>query len=111
MHKTSGFHHSSFTLNIIGTTKRKNIYLLEVARTLLIHKNVPKYFCSNAVLTCYLINRMSSFALESQISYSLLHSGNELFSLPLNVFGGVRFAIVIGLIGLSYTSKLFNVLS
>ena len=44
--------------------ERKNRHLLKTARTLLVHRKVPKYFWHDAVLTaCYLINRIISSVL------------------------------------------------
>ena len=66
--------------------------MLEVARTLLIHIKVSKYFWSDGVLiACYLINRMPSI-LGGQIMYYLLYPHKELFNLPLKIFGCIYFA-------------------
>ena len=44
-----------------GVAERKNQHLVETARTILLHSNVPFHFWGDAILTaCYLINRMSS---------------------------------------------------
>jgi len=51
-----------------GVAERKNRHLIETARTLLIHMNVPLYLWGDAVLTaCYLINRMPSSVLNFKI--------------------------------------------
>ena len=56
-----------------GVDERKNRHLVETARTLLLHSNVPFRFWGDAILTaCYLINRMPSFVLHDQIPHSLL---------------------------------------
>ena len=48
-----------------GVVERKNRYLIEIARTLLLHYYVPFRFRGGAVLTtCYLINRMPSSVLH-----------------------------------------------
>ena len=46
--------------------KRKNRYLLEVARSLLFTMNMPKYLCGEAVMcAAYLINKMPLAALNN----------------------------------------------
>ena len=46
------------TLQQNGVTERKNIHLLDVARSLMFSTNVPKHFWGEVVLTAaYLINR------------------------------------------------------
>ena len=48
-----------------GVTERKNRHLVETARTLLLHSNVPFRFWGDAVLiACYLINHMPSSVLQ-----------------------------------------------
>ena len=75
-----------------GVAERKNRHLIETARTLLIHHNVPTTFWSDAVLTaCYLINRMPSSVLNDQIPHSLLFPNDPLYHLPPRVFGCVCF--------------------
>ena len=54
-----------------GVAERKNRHLVETARTILLHGNVPFRFWGDAVLTaCYLINRMPSSVLHDQIPHS-----------------------------------------
>ena len=50
-----------------SVAERKNRHLIETARTMLIHHNVPLHFWGDAVLTAgYLINRMPSSVLQHQ---------------------------------------------
>ena len=61
IHQTSCPHTSQQN----GVAERKHRHLLDVARTLLFHMQVPKHFWGDAVLTAYhLINRMPSFVLN-----------------------------------------------
>ncbi|RVW82546.1 Retrovirus-related Pol polyprotein from transposon TNT 1-94 [Vitis vinifera] len=70
-----------------GVAERKNRHLVETARTLLLHSNVPFRFWGDAVLTaCYLINRMPSSVLHDQIPHSLLFPDQPLYFLPPRVF-------------------------
>ena len=47
--------------------KRKNRYLLEVARSIMFTTNIPKQFWGDSILTaCYLINRMPTQVLNYQ---------------------------------------------
>ena len=88
LHQTS----CPYTPQQNGIAERKNRHLIETARTLLIHNNVPTKFWSDAVLTaCYLINRMPSSTLNNQIPHSLLFPTDPLYHLPPRVFGCVCF--------------------
>ncbi|RVW26231.1 Retrovirus-related Pol polyprotein from transposon TNT 1-94 [Vitis vinifera] len=79
-----------------GVAERKNRHLVETARTLLLHSNVPFRFWGDAVLTaCYLINRMPSSVLHDQIPHSLLFPDQPLYFLPPRVFGYFRRVIVV----------------
>ena len=54
-----------------GVAERKNRHL-DIARTMLFHKQVSKEFWGEAILTaCYLINRIPSFVLQNKISYPM----------------------------------------
>lgn len=76
-----------------GVAERKNRHLVETARTLLLHHNVPFRFWADALLTaCHLINRMPSSVLQDQIPYSILNPHHELYLIPLRVFGCTCFA-------------------
>ena len=71
-----------------GVAERKNRHLIEIARTLLLHSNVPFRFWGDAILTaCYLINRMPSSVLQNQIPHSILFPSESLYPLPPRVFG------------------------
>ncbi|KAJ9698075.1 hypothetical protein PVL29_007267 [Vitis rotundifolia] len=71
-----------------GVVERKNRLLVEIARTLLLHSNVPFRFWGDAVLTTwYLINRMPSSVLHDQIPHSLLFPDQPLYFLPPRIFG------------------------
>ncbi|RVW47783.1 Retrovirus-related Pol polyprotein from transposon RE1 [Vitis vinifera] len=79
-----------------GVAERKNRHLVETARTILLHSNVPFRFWGDAVLTaCYLINRMPSSVLHDQIPHSLLFPDQPLYFLPPRVFGYFRRVIVV----------------
>ncbi|RVX01548.1 Retrovirus-related Pol polyprotein from transposon RE1 [Vitis vinifera] len=69
-----------------GVAERKNRHLVETARTILLHSNVPFRFWGDAVLTaCYLINRMPSSVLHDQIPHFL----------PPRVFGCTCFVHIL----------------
>ena len=71
-----------------GVAERKNRHLIETARTLLLHHNVPLRFWADAVLAaCYLINRMPSSVLQHKVPHQLLYSNQPLYALPPRVFG------------------------
>ena len=78
-----------------GVAERKNRHLVEIARTLLLHSNVPFRFWGDAVLiACYLINRMPSSVLHDQIPHSLLFPDQRLYILP-RVFGCTCFVHIL----------------
>ena len=57
LHQTSCIHTSQQN----DVAERKHHHILDVTRTIMVEKQVPKYLWSHAVLTAvYLINRMSS---------------------------------------------------
>ena len=71
-----------------GVAKRKNRYLIETTRNLLLHYHVPFRFWGDVLLTAYyLINRMPSSVLHDQIPHSLLFPDQPLYFLPPRVFG------------------------
>ncbi|RVW92955.1 Retrovirus-related Pol polyprotein from transposon TNT 1-94 [Vitis vinifera] len=79
-----------------GVAERKNPHLVEAARTILLHSNVPFRFWGDTVLTaCYLINRMPSFVLHDQIPHSLLFPDQPLYFLPPRVFGCTCFVHIL----------------
>ncbi|RVW32132.1 Retrovirus-related Pol polyprotein from transposon TNT 1-94 [Vitis vinifera] len=79
-----------------GVAERKNRHLVETARTILLHSNVPFRFWGDAVLTaCYLINRMPSSVLHDQIPHSLLFPNQPLYFLPPRVFGCTCFVHIL----------------
>lgn len=56
-----------------GIAKRKHLYLLDTARTMLLQSNVLLKFWVDAILTAgYLINCMPSSVLNNQIPHSIL---------------------------------------
>ncbi|RVW26536.1 Retrovirus-related Pol polyprotein from transposon RE1 [Vitis vinifera] len=80
----------------MGVAERKNRHLVETARTLLLHSNVPFRFWGDAVLTaCYLINCMPSSILHDQIPHSLLFPDQPLYFLPSRVFGCTCFVHIL----------------
>ncbi|RVW79787.1 Retrovirus-related Pol polyprotein from transposon RE1 [Vitis vinifera] len=79
-----------------GVAERKNRHLVETARTILLHGNVPFRFWGDAVLTaCFLINRMPSSVLHDQIPHSLLFPDQPLYFLPPRVFGCTCFVHIL----------------
>ncbi|KAJ9701816.1 hypothetical protein PVL29_006965 [Vitis rotundifolia] len=79
-----------------GVAERKNQHLVETARTILLHSNVPFRFWGDAVLTtCYLINRMPSSVLHDQIPHFLLFPDQPLYFLPPRVFGCTCFVHIL----------------
>ena len=56
-----------------GVAERKNHHLLEIARCLLLHMNIPRPFWRDAILTaCFFINRMPSSILHGATPFSVL---------------------------------------
>ncbi|RVW99739.1 Retrovirus-related Pol polyprotein from transposon TNT 1-94 [Vitis vinifera] len=79
-----------------GIVERKNRHLVETARTILLHSNVPFRFWEDVVLiACYLINRMPSSVLHDQIPHSLLFPNQPLYFLPPRVFGCTCFVHIL----------------
>nr|CAN77210.1 hypothetical protein VITISV_000141 [Vitis vinifera] len=79
-----------------GVAERKNRHLVETARTILLHSNVPFRFWGDVVLTaCYLINRMPSSVLHDQIPHSLLFPNQPLYFLPPRVFSCTCFVHIL----------------
>ncbi|KAJ9672937.1 hypothetical protein PVL29_026268 [Vitis rotundifolia] len=79
-----------------GVAECKNRHLVETARTILLHSNVPFRFWGDAVLTaCYLINRMPSSVLHDRIPHSLLFPDQPLYFLPPRVFGCTCFVHIL----------------
>lgn len=84
LHQTSFFH----TPQLNGVAERKNQHLVEIVCILLLHHNIP--FCLWVyviLITCYLIYCMSSSILSNQVPHSLLYPTQNIFSIPLYVFG------------------------
>ena len=78
-----------------GVAKRKNMHLIEIARTLLIESHVPLHFWGDAVLsTCYLINRMPSSPIKNQIPHSILFPQLHLVPIPLVSLGAHALFII-----------------
>ncbi|RVW31012.1 Retrovirus-related Pol polyprotein from transposon TNT 1-94 [Vitis vinifera] len=79
-----------------GVAERKNRHLIETARTILLHSNVPFRFWGGRFLpACYLINRMPSSVLHDQIPHSLLFPDQPLYFLPPRVFGCTCFVHIL----------------
>ncbi|CAJ2651582.1 unnamed protein product [Trifolium pratense] len=75
-----------------GRVERKHQHILNIARALLYHSNLPKNFWSYAVLhATYIMNRMPTPVLQNKSPYEILHQ-----SLPdlhdLKVFGSLAYA-------------------
>ncbi|RVW11984.1 Retrovirus-related Pol polyprotein from transposon RE1 [Vitis vinifera] len=91
--------HSSVFLCSYSSTKwvaeRKNRHLVETARTLLLHSNVPFRFWGRCSYSMLLINRMPSSVLHDQIPHSLLFPDQPLYFLPSRVFGCTCFVHIL----------------
>ena len=82
----------AYTPHQNGVAERKNRHLVETARSMLIHHNVPLQFWGDAILAaCYLINRMPSSVLQDKTPHSFLFSDDPLFPLSTRVFGCICF--------------------
>ena len=94
-HSKCGIIHQSSYSHISkqnGVAERKHRYILNVARTLMIHMSVPKYLWSDAVLSaCYLINRMPSYVLDKKSPFSCRYANKKPFSMTSRVFGYTYF--------------------
>jgi len=72
--------------------ERKHRNILNVAKTMMIHMNVPKYLWSEAVLSAWhLINRMPSSVLNGKVSFSFLYPTKNPISITPCVFGCMCF--------------------
>ncbi|RVW16747.1 Retrovirus-related Pol polyprotein from transposon RE2 [Vitis vinifera] len=93
---TLGFQYFVTFIDDYSRSERKNRHLVETARTILLHSNVPFRFWGDAVLTaCYLINHMPSSVLHDQIPHSLLFPDQPLYFLPPRVFGCTCFVHIL----------------
>ncbi|KAK8931024.1 hypothetical protein KSP39_PZI016079 [Platanthera zijinensis] len=73
-----------------GVAERKNRHLLEVTRAILHHKQVPKHFWGDAVLTAaYLINHLPTHILQGETPYHILYPDHSGPPLSFKVFGCV----------------------
>lgn len=97
-----GIHHQTscvYTPQQNGIAKRKNRYLLKVARAIMFSMNVPKYYWREAILTAtYLINQMPSRVLAFKTPKDVLTTNfpnNTLMSvLPFKLFGCVVYVYI-----------------
>ena len=79
-----------------GVAERKNRHLMEVARSMMFHGNVPKRFWSDAVQTaCYLINRVPTKILKDLSPFEVLNR-NKPYIDHLRVFGCLCYVLVPG---------------
>ena len=79
-----------------GVAEHKNRHLVETTRTLLLHHKVPQRFWGDIILvTCYLINRMSSSSLYDPIPHSIWLPNQPIFCLPPHVFYCVCFVHIL----------------
>ncbi|KAG7559384.1 Ribonuclease H-like superfamily [Arabidopsis thaliana x Arabidopsis arenosa] len=77
-----------------GVAERKNRHLMEVARSMMFHTNVPKRFWSDAVvLACYLINRTPTKILQDSSPFEVLNKNKPSIN-HLRVFGCVCFVLI-----------------
>ncbi|KAG7583644.1 Retrotransposon gag domain [Arabidopsis suecica] len=77
-----------------GVAERKNRHLMEVARSMMFHTNVPKRFWSDAVvLACYLINRIPTKILQDSSPFEVLNKNKPSIN-HLRVFGCVCFVLI-----------------
>ncbi|KAL0641206.1 hypothetical protein Bca4012_103214 [Brassica carinata] len=79
-----------------GVAERKNRHLMEVARSMMFHTNVPKRFWSYAVQTaCYLINRVPTKILKNLSPFEVLNKSRPFID-HLRFFGCVCYVMVPG---------------
>ncbi|WZZ60344.1 hypothetical protein YC2023_060451 [Brassica napus] len=79
-----------------GVAERKNRHLMEVARSMMFHANVPKRFWSDGVQTaCYLINRVPTKILKNLSPFEVLNKSKPVID-HLRVFGCVCYVMVPG---------------
>ena len=78
-----------------GVAECKNRYLVEKARTLLVHHKVLQRFWDAILSACYFINRMPSSVLHNQIPHSILLPNQSLVCLSPRVFGCICFIYIL----------------
>ncbi|WZZ73743.1 hypothetical protein YC2023_085113 [Brassica napus] len=79
-----------------GVAERKNIHLMEVARSMMLHTNVPKRFWSDAVMSAtYLINRTPTKVLNDLSPFEVLNKTKPSLD-HLCVFGCLCFVLIPG---------------
>ncbi|KAL0702312.1 hypothetical protein Bca4012_058434 [Brassica carinata] len=79
-----------------GVAERKNRHLMEVARSMMFHTNVPKRFWGDAVITaCYLINRIPTKVLKDVSPFQVLNKIKPPLD-HLRVFGCVCYVLTPG---------------
>lgn len=90
LHQTS----CPYTPQQNGVAERKNRHLMEVARSMMFHKNMPRRFWGDAVMTaCYLINRIPTKVLDDLSPFEVLNKTKPNIN-HLRVFGSVCFVLV-----------------
>ncbi|KAL0792642.1 hypothetical protein Bca101_064019 [Brassica carinata] len=79
-----------------GVAERKNRHLMEVARSMMFHTNVPKRFWGDAVVSaCYLINRIPTKVLKDVSPFQVLNKTKPPID-HLRVFGCVCYVLIPG---------------
>ena len=79
-----------------GVAERKNRHLMEVARSMMFHTNVPKRFWGDAVVSaCYLINRIPTKVLQDISPFQVLNKIKPPID-HLRVFGCVCYVLIPG---------------
>ncbi|WZY94101.1 hypothetical protein YC2023_066430 [Brassica napus] len=92
LHQTS----CPYTPQQNGVAERKNRHLMEVSRSMMFHKGIPKRYWSDAVMTaCYLINRIPTRILADQSPFEVLNKSRPVLD-HLRTFGCVCYVLVPG---------------
>ena len=92
IHQTS----CSYTPQQKGVAERKNRHLMEVARSMMFHTNVPKRFWGDAVVSaCYLINIIPTKVLKDASPFQVLNKTKPPID-HLRVFGCVCYVLLPG---------------